>query len=113
MQYTGSGFSWDFGRRFQGVMAAAAPAEGARRLLPDRRLPADRLCRRGGAPAVQRHQAWRRDPPADLSQRLREDDPRLSFAAVLVTLVVIGGLVVLTGGALQMSAAATGPCTCC
>ena len=38
---------------------------------------------------------------ADLSQRLREDDPRLSFAAVLVTLVVIGGLVVLTGGALQ------------
>ena len=33
-----------------------------------------------------------------LSQRLKEDDPRLAFAAALVALVVIGGLVVLSGG---------------
>jgi hydrogenase-4 component B len=99
MQYTGSGFSWDFGRRFQGVMAAA-PAEGARRLLPHRRLPAhhcvDAVERRlfnvikhgdeTGQPTCR--SAARRRPAAVLRRRL-------------VTLVVIGGLVVLTGGPLQ------------
>ena len=36
-----------------------------------------------------------------LSQDLREDDPRIAFAAGLVALVAIAGLVLMAGGPLQ------------
>jgi hydrogenase-4 component B len=36
-----------------------------------------------------------------LSGKLREDDPRIAFAAALVAIVVMGGLVVLTAGTLK------------
>ena len=38
---------------------------------------------------------------SDWSQRLREDDPRLAFAAGLVALVLIAALIVLVGGPLR------------
>jgi hydrogenase-4 component B len=38
---------------------------------------------------------------SELSSKLREDDPRIAFAAALVALVVIAGLVVLAGGPLR------------
>ena len=34
----------------------------------------------------------------ELSNKLREDDPRIAFGAALVALVLIAGLVVLSGG---------------
>ena len=37
---------------------------------------------------------------SELSGTLREDDPRIAFAAALVAVVAIAGLVVLAGGAL-------------
>ena len=36
-----------------------------------------------------------------VSGKLREDDPRIAFGAALVALVLIGGLIVLAGGALS------------
>ena len=100
MQYTGSGFSWDFGRRFQGVLLLLR-----RQKAPEGYFPTDAYLLSHCPDAVERRLfnviKHGDETAADLSQRLREDDPRLSFAAVLVTLVVIGGLVVLTGGALQ------------
>jgi len=38
---------------------------------------------------------------SELSRKLHEDDPRIAFAAALVALVVIAGLVVMAGGPLQ------------
>jgi hydrogenase-4 component B len=38
---------------------------------------------------------------SDLSNRLHEDDPRIAFGAALIAIVLIAGLVVLTGGALK------------
>ena len=100
MQYTGSGFSWDFGRHFQGVLLLLR-----RQKAPEGYFPTDAYLLSHCPDAVERRLfnviKHGDETAADLSQRLREDDPRLSFAAVLVTLVVIGGLVVLTGGALQ------------
>ena len=37
----------------------------------------------------------------ELSGALREDDPRIAFAAALIVVVIMAGLVVLVGGALQ------------
>ena len=36
-----------------------------------------------------------------LSGTLREDDPRIAFAAALIAVIAMAGLVVLVGGALQ------------
>jgi hydrogenase-4 component B len=38
---------------------------------------------------------------SEMSRQLREDDPRYAFAAGLVALVTIAGLVLLAGGPLQ------------
>ena len=100
MQYTASGFSWDFGRQFQGVLLLLR-----RQKAPQGYFPTDAYLLSHCPDAVERRLfnviQHGNDTAAELSQRLREDDPRLSFAMVLVALVVIGGLVVLTGGALQ------------
>jgi len=37
----------------------------------------------------------------DLSRRLKEDDPRLAFAAALVAIVFMAGLIVVSGGSLR------------
>ena len=37
---------------------------------------------------------------SELSRQLREDDPRITFALALAAIVLIAGLVVLTGGPL-------------
>ena len=37
---------------------------------------------------------------AELSGKLREDDPRIAFAAALIAIVLMSGLVVLAGGPL-------------
>jgi len=100
MQYTGSSFSWDFGRRFQGVLLLLQ-----RRKAPEGYFPADAYLLTHSPDAVERrlYSVIQRGDgtAARLSERLPEDDPRLSFAAVLIALAVIGGLVVLTGGPLK------------
>ena len=97
MQYTGSGFSWDFVQRFRGAMVLVR-----RQHAPQGYFPGDAYLVTDCVDAVERRLFTvinQGDESASrLSQRLKEDDPRLGFAAALVALVVIGGLVVLSGG---------------
>ena len=99
MQYTGASFSTDFAHRFGAVLTLVR-----RQKAPQGYFPADAwlitdcvdtvehrlfdVIRQGDATASQ------------LSRQLREDDPRIAFAAGLVALVVIAGLVLLAGGPL-------------
>ncbi len=100
MQYTGSSFSWDFSRHFRSVMVMLQrqhpplgyfPKEGY--LVADcvdaveRRLFA--VIKHGDESAI------------DLSRQLKEDDPRVAFAAALVAIVLISGLIVLSSGPLR------------
>jgi hydrogenase-4 component B len=100
MQYTGSSFSSDFSARFSGLMVTLKRQKAPQGYFPDdsylitdcvdaveRRLFA--VIKRGDASA------------AEVSSQLREDDPRIAFAAALIAIVLIGGLVVLVGGPLR------------
>jgi hydrogenase-4 component B len=100
MQYTGSSFSREFNRRFSSVLALRTRQRVPQDYFPraghvithcddavERRLFA--VIRHGDATAS----AW--------SRHLHEDDPRLAFAAGLLALALIAGLVVLTGEALR------------
>lgn len=100
MQYTGSGFSWDFSQPFRGVMVLLR-----RQHAPQGFFPQDGYVVTDCVDAVERRLfaviKHGDESAGDLSRRLREDDPRLAFAAGLVAVVVIAGLVVLTGGPLR------------
>ncbi len=100
MQYTGSSFSWDFAGRFRGVLVLLR-----RQKAPEGYFPQDGWLVINCADAVE-HRLFSvirhgDESAGDLSRRLREDDPRLAFAAALVAMIIIGGLVVLTGGPLR------------
>jgi hydrogenase-4 component B len=100
MQYTGSSFSWDFGSRFRALMVLLY-----RRKAPEGYFPKDAYVITDCVDAVERRLysvIGRGDnTAADLSRRLREDDPRVAFAAALLALVVIAALVVFAGGGLR------------
>lgn len=99
LQYTGASFSADFQARFDGVLGNVQRLQAPQGYFPadahlatecvdavERRLFA--VIRQGDASA------------AELSRQLREDDPRIAFAAALIAVVLLSGLVVLIGGPL-------------
>jgi hydrogenase-4 component B len=100
MQYTGSSFSWDFSARFRGVMVMLR-----RQKAPAGYFPSESYVITDCVDAVERRifaVISNGDASASkLSGKLREDDPRIAFAAALVAIVVMGGLVVLTAGTLK------------
>jgi hydrogenase-4 component B len=99
MQYTGSSFSSDFSARFGSVMVMLK-----RQKVPLGYFPADSYVITDCVDAVERRLfsviKHGDASAADLSHRLREDDPRIAFAAVLVSIVVMSGLIVLASGPL-------------
>lgn len=100
MQYTGSSFSWDFSQRFRGVMALLR-----RQHAPEGCFPKDAYLISDCVDAVERRLfsviKHGDESATELSRRLKEDDPRLAFAAALVAIVLVGGLIVLSGGPLR------------
>ena len=100
MQYTGSSFAWDFGRRFHGVLLMLR-----RQKAPEGYFPSDGYLITHCPDAVERRLfaviQHGDESAAGLSRQLREDDPRVAFGAALVALVLIAGLVVLGTGALR------------
>ena len=109
MQYTGSSFSWDFSQRFRGVMVLLRRQQGARRATSrqDGYLITDCV------DAVERRLfsviKHGDESATELSRRLREDDPRLAFAAALVAIVLIAGAGRAGGRAAAMSASVYSP----
>lgn len=99
MQYTGSSFSSDFGNRFRGVMVTLR-----RQKAPTGYFPGDSYLITDCVDAVERRLfsvIKHGDASAgDLSRKLREDDPRIAFAAALVAIVLISGLIVMSAGPL-------------
>ena len=99
MQYTGSSFSWDFSQPLRGVMLLLR-----RQHAPQGYFPTDGYLITDCVDAVERRLfsviKHGDESATELSRRLREDDPRLAFAAALVAIMVIAGLVVLASGAL-------------
>jgi len=100
MQYTGSSFSSDFVQRFRSVIVMLR-----RQKAPAGYFPTDAYLITDCVDAVERRLFSvinHGDVSAgELSGRLREDDPRIAFAAALVALLFIAGLVVLSAGPLQ------------
>lgn len=100
MQYTGSSFSSDFSARFRGVLLMLR-----RQKAPTGYFPIESYLITDCVDAVERRLftvIGRGDASAAmLSRRLREDDPRLAFAAALIGIVVIAGVLLLTSGPLQ------------
>jgi hydrogenase-4 component B len=100
MAYTGSSFSSDFIARFKGVMVMLR-----RQKAPAGYFPTDAYLVTDCVDAVERRLfsvIGHGDTSAtDLSSKLREDDPRVAFAAALIAIVMIAGVVVLAGGPLR------------
>jgi hydrogenase-4 component B len=100
MQYTGSSFSSEFGERFQGVLLTLK-----RQKAPAGYFPTDAYLITDCVDAVERRLytviGHGDNSASEVSRKLREDDPRITFAVALAAIVVIAGLVVLTGGALR------------
>jgi hydrogenase-4 component B len=100
MQYTGSSFSWDFSQRFRGVMVLLR-----RQHAPEGYFPKDAYVISDCVDAVERRLfsviKHGDESATDLSRRLKEDDPRLAFAAALVAIVFMAGLIVVSGGSLR------------
>jgi hydrogenase-4 component B len=99
MQYTGAGFASDFGARFRGVLLMLK-----RQKAPTGYFPTDAYVITDCVDAVERRLytviGHGDNSASELSRQLREDDPRITFALALAAIVVIAGLVVLTGGPL-------------
>jgi len=99
MQYTGSGFSWDFSQRFRGLMVLLR-----RQKAPQGYFPSDAYLITDCVDAVERRLfsviKHGDESAGELSKKLREDDPRLAFAGALLALVVIAAAIVLAGGPL-------------
>jgi len=100
MQYSGASFSADFAARFDGILGL-----GRRQKPVEGYFPGDAWLTTDCTDAVERRLfdvIRQGDGSASaLSQDLREDDPRIAFAAGLVALVAIAGLVLMAGGPLQ------------
>lgn len=99
MQYTGSSFSSDFSARFSGVTVMLR-----RQKAPLGYFPTDSYLITDCVDAVERRLfsviTHGDASAAELSGKLREDDPRIAFAAALIAIVLMSGLVVLAGGPL-------------
>jgi hydrogenase-4 component B len=97
MQYTGASFSTDFSARFGAVMVLLR-----REKAPDGYFPTDGHLITDCVDAVERklYTVIRHgdDSAGRLSEHLREDDPRVAFAAALVALVAGVALVAWAGG---------------
>lgn len=100
MQYTGSSFSTDFSARFRGVMVMLR-----RQKAPTGYFPTEAYLVTDCVDAVERRLfsviGHGDASAADLSRRLREDDPRVAFAAALIGIVAIAGVLVLASGPLR------------
>ncbi|MBI1889578.1 MAG: proton-conducting membrane transporter [Burkholderiales bacterium] len=100
MQYTGAGFSSDFSAHFRSVMVLVR-----RQKAPADYFPSDAYVLTYCVDAVERRLfsvIRRGDASAsELSKKLREDDPRIAFAAGLIAMVIIAALVVLVGEPLK------------
>ena len=100
MQYTGASFSTDFSRNFRSIMALLK-----RQKAPAGYFPRDSYVITDCADAVERRLYNvidnGDDTAAGLSEKMREDDPRMAFSAGLAALVIIASLVVLAEGALR------------
>jgi hydrogenase-4 component B len=99
MQYTGSSFASDFSARFRSVMVTLR-----RQKAPLGYFPSDSYLITDCVDAVERRLfsvISHGDASATgLSSKLREDDPRIAFAAALIAIVVMSGLIVLASGPL-------------
>lgn len=99
MQYTGSSFSWDFSRRFAGLMVLLR-----RQKAPQGYFPVEAYLITDCVDAVERRLfaviKHGDESAQQASSRLREDDPRLAFGAALVALIVLAASIVLAGGPL-------------
>ena len=99
MQYTGSSFSSDFGNWFRGVTVSLR-----RQKQPLGYFPEDSYLITNCVDAVERRVfsvIRHGDASAtELSRRLREDDPRIAFAAALTAIALISALIVMMGGPL-------------
>lgn len=100
MQYSGTSFSTDFSQAFRNVMVLLK-----RQKAPAGYFPSESYVVTDCIDAVERrlynvidHGV---DTAAELSEKLREDDPRLAFAFGLAGVVIIAVLVLLAEGALQ------------
>lgn len=99
MQYTGSGFSWDFAQRFRGLMVLVR-----RQKAPQGYFPDDAYLVTDCVDAVERRLfsvvKHGDESAGEVSRHLREGDPRIAFAGALVALVVMAAAIVLGGGPL-------------
>jgi hydrogenase-4 component B len=99
MQYTAASFSWDFSARFRSVMVMLR-----RQKAPAGYFPTDGYLITDCVDAVERRLfsvvAHGDASAKEVSDHLHEDDPRIAFAATLLFMVVLAGLVVLAGGPL-------------
>ncbi len=99
MQYTGASFSADFNARFRAVLGLLQ-----RKKAPVGYFPSDAYVITDCVDSVERRIytviGQGENSAQDWSRRLREDDPRLAFAAGLLALLVIAGLAALAGGVL-------------
>ena len=99
MQYTGTAFSTDFAERFKSVMVLVR-----RHKAPAGYFPSESYVVTDCVDAVERRLFTVIDhgqqSAEELAAALREDDPRLAFAAALAALVIIAALAVLAEGAL-------------
>jgi len=100
MAYTGSSFSSDFIARFKGVMVMLR-----RQKAPAGYFPTDAYLITDCVDAVERRLfsviGHGDSSASNLSSKLREDDPRVAFAAALIAIVMIAGVIVLAGGPLR------------
>jgi hydrogenase-4 component B len=100
MQYTGAGFAVDFNERFRSILVLLR-----RQKAPVGYFPTDSYVATSCVDAVERRLysvIGHGDASASrLSERLREDDPRVAFAGALIALGVIAGLILLSSGPLS------------
>jgi hydrogenase-4 component B len=100
MQYSGASFSTDFSRNFKNIMVLLK-----RQKAPAGYFPRDSYVITDCVDAVERRLFnvidHGDDTAVELSDKMREDDPRLAFAIGLAGIVIIASLVLLAEGALQ------------
>ncbi len=100
MQYSGSSFSTDFSQHFKTIMVLLK-----RQKAPAGYFPRDSYVITDCVDAVERRLYnvidHGDDTAVELSEKMREDDPRLAFSIGLAAIVIISSLVLLAEGALR------------